>query len=276
VPDALYVPDGPDLVPTELTAGPWSPDAQHGGPVSALLTRTVEQVPAPAPFQVLRVTVELLRPVPLRPLQVRAEVTRPGRNVQLIEATLEADGVEVARARALRLRVADVEVPSHDHGPPPPALPAADAGPAGDPVVAGSGPPGHAQRTAFFAAVDLRFVAGSWDTVGPATIWGRLLVPVVAGEETSRLAQAVAIADFGNGISRVVPFETHRFINPDLTVALARPPEGEWIGFDVVTRLSAHGSGQAESLVFDRTGPVGRAVQTLLVDQHAPRAEPAS
>jgi hypothetical protein len=87
----------------------------------------------------------------------------------------------------------------------------------------------------------------------------------VAGEEVSRLQQLAAIADFGNGVSRVVDFATHTFINPDLTIALSRPPVGEWIGLDAVTRLAPLGFGQAESLIFDADGPVGRSVQTLLV-----------
>jgi hypothetical protein len=94
-----------------------------------------------------------------------------------------------------------------------------------------------------------------------------LKVPVIAGQDPSALQRTSAAADFGNGVSRVLDFESHVFINPDLTVALARVPEGEWIGFDVITRLSGTGFGQAESQVFDPAGPVGRAVQSLLVDE---------
>jgi hypothetical protein len=97
-------------------------------------------------------------------------------------------------------------------------------------------------------------------------MWSRLLVPVVCGEEPSPMQRVAAAADFGNGVSRILDFETHVFINPDLTVALSRVPTSEWIGFDVVTRLSEAGFGQAESLVFDQSGPVGRAVQSLLVE----------
>jgi hypothetical protein len=89
---------------------------------------------------------------------------------------------------------------------------------------------------------------------------------VVAGEAPTALQRVAAAADFGNGVSRVLDFETHVFINPDLTVALARLPVGEWIGFDVVSRLSDDGFGQAESLIFDAGGPVGRAVQSLIVE----------
>jgi hypothetical protein len=260
VADALYTVGDGLLIPGPLTQGPWSPDAQHGGPVAALLARTVEAAESPIPMQVVRLTVELLRPVPMTPLVAAGVVTRPGRKVQIVEATLQAGGVDVARARALRIRVTPVEVPAHPADPRPPA-----------PPVDADGRPHLPPRTAFAGAVDLRFVKGSWDELGPVTMWSRLLVPVVAGEEATPLQRTAAAADFGNGVSRIVDFDTHMFINPDLTVALARLPVGEWIGFDVVTRLSSQGYGQAESLIFDQLGPTGRAVQSLLVE---PRALP--
>lgn len=206
-------------------------------------------------FQVVRVTVELLRPVPLTPLRLTSAVVRPGRNVALVEASLWSGDTEVARTRALRIRRAPVRVPV-DATPPPVAPPEGD-----------EGTPPPLERTAFARAVDLRFVRGGWGELGPVTMWTRLVVPVVAGRPVSPLQRAVAAADFGNGVSRVVDFDTHTFINPDLTVALARVPEGEWIFFDVVSRLSVEGFGQAESQIFDRRGPVGRAVQSLLVTE---------
>jgi hypothetical protein len=114
-------------------------------------------------------------------------------------------------------------------------------------------------------AVDLQFVKGGWDELGPVTLWTRLRVPVVEGENPSPMQRAAAASDYGNGVSRVLDFERYLFINPDLTVALAREPEGEWICLDAVSRLSLEGFGQAESQLFDATGPVGRAVQPLLV-----------
>ena len=262
MPGALYRFEADRFHPGDLTVGPWSPDAQHGGPVAALLARTVEAVPAPGPMQVVRLTVELLRPVPLLPLAVTAAVSRPGKRVQLVDASLTADGTEVARARALRIRVAPVDVPKQEPSPPSPALP--KAGPGRD-----SGP----QRTAFADAVDLRFVKGSWDELGPATLWSQLVVPVVDGEVPSPLQRVAAAADFGNGVSRIVDFDSHVFINADLTIALSRLPVGEWIGFDVVTRLSGDVYGQAESLIFDGDGPVGRAVQSLFLDSRAGPAD---
>jgi Acyl-CoA thioesterase C-terminal domain/Acyl-CoA thioesterase N-terminal domain len=256
VADALYEADGDVLVPSPLTAGPWSPDAQHGGPVAALLARTIESAPAAAPMQLVRLTVEFLRPVPLRPLTVSAAVIRPGKKVQVVDATVSVDGAEVVRGRALMIRVEGVDVPDQDPQPPSPPLPADLAR-----TEIGT------SRTAFANAVDLRFVKGGFEELGPVTMWSRLLLPVVAGEEPSAIQRVAAAADFGNGVSHILDFDSHVFVNPDLTVALSRVPVGDWIGFDVVSRLSGDGFGQAESLVFDADGPVGRAVQSILVER---------
>jgi hypothetical protein len=206
-------------------------------------------------MQMVRLTVELLRPVPMRPLVASATVSRPGRKVQVVEARLAFDGQDVAWARALRIRSQPVDVPEQQPDPPSPGLPP-DA----------DGPPRRPARTPFAEAVDLRFVAGGWEEPGPVVMWTRLTVPVVEGEEPSAMQRTAAAADFGNGVSRILEFDTHVFINPDLTVSLSRVPVGDWIGFDVVSRLSPDGYGQAESLIFDPAGPVGRAVQSLVVE----------
>jgi hypothetical protein len=69
-------------------------------------------------------------------------------------------------------------------------------------------------------AIEIRFVEGDWFMPGPVALWARLLVRVVPDEEPSPLQRTVALADMGNGVSWVVGFDTHTFINPDLTVHL--------------------------------------------------------
>ena len=98
------------FVATELARGPWDPGALHGGAPAALLVRAFERLPAPEGLALARVTYEFLRPVPVGPREVRADVVRPGRRVQLLEALMLADGVEVVRARALKVQTADVGV----------------------------------------------------------------------------------------------------------------------------------------------------------------------
>src|ERR1700735_3098571 len=85
------------FVATEYARGPWDPGALHGGAPAALLVRAFEQIPAPEGLSLARVTYEFMRPVPVGPLEVTAEVVRPGRRVQLLEASIVAGGAEVVR-----------------------------------------------------------------------------------------------------------------------------------------------------------------------------------
>jgi hypothetical protein len=115
--------------------------------------------------------------------------------------------------------------------------------------------------------MDIRFVAGQFWELGPATAWFRLRVPLVAGERPSALQRLAAAADFGNGISTVFPWQDHRFINPDLTIYVERDPAGEWVCLSSETRVVAGGVGIAESVLYDCDGPVGRAIQALVVER---------
>jgi hypothetical protein len=92
---------------------------------------------------------------------------------------------------------------------------------------------------------------------------------VVEGEEPTGVQRAAAAADFGNGVSWVLPPDRWIFVNPDLTLHLARPPQGEWIGLDAVTLPSDQGMALAESAVYDEHGRLGRAAQSLLLQPRA-------
>src|SRR5581483_1977802 len=257
------VPDGDRFVPTPLCRGPWSPDAQHGGPPAALLARALERFENADGAAVVRLTVELLRPVPLAPLAIVTRLARPGHKVQLVEASLRAGDIEVVRATALRIRRASTPVPPDVAARPAPP-PGPDAGRVAPPPW-----DGLVVRPAFHSdAVEHRFVAGSLATPGPATDWIRLRVPVVAGEPTSPLARVAAVADFGNGVSWVLERKDGwSFINPDLTVYVHRPPAGEWVCLEAATWVDDQGLGVAESRLWDERGPIGRAVQALVVER---------
>jgi hypothetical protein len=94
-----------------------------------------------------------------------------------------------------------------------------------------------------------------------------LRVDVVADEEPSPIMRVAAAADFGNGISQLLPMQDWIFINPDLTFTVSRPPAGEWVCLDATSHLTDDGAGFAESALFDERGRIGRAVQSLLLDR---------
>jgi hypothetical protein len=262
VSDALFAPDGPDgFLPGPRARGPWDIRSLHGGPVAALLARLVEGLPADGPLHLARLTVELLRPAPVTRLRATSTVLRPGRKVQLGGASLFVDDTEVARAVGLRIRPAEVDMP---------ALPEDAAG-----GVAPALPSERAMQDrkddyeAFHnQGVEMRYAKGFFLERGPATVWMRLCQPVVAGEEPSPCQRAIAVADFGNGVSSILSWDEFVFINPELTVHLVRPPVGEWVCLDSRTVVpQGSGIGLAESALYDQTGRIGRSTQALLVDR---------
>jgi hypothetical protein len=126
-------------------------------------------------------------------------------------------------------------------------------------------------RPAFHrTGMEVRFVDGGADRPGPARAWFRLRRPVVGDERPTGVQRAAAAADFGNGVSWVLPFDRWIFLNPDLTLHLARPPVGEWIGLDAFTLPSDQGMAMTESAVYDDAGRLGRAVQSLLLQRRDP------
>ena len=247
------------FVATELARGPWDPNAQHGGAPAALLMRALEALPAAPGLQLARVTYEFLRPVPIGELVTDAAVVRPGRRVQLLEASLASpDGLELVRARALQVRRADAPATAVEDSPTPPGP---DQGRDNDL---------RSPHRPMFApdAIEVRFVSGRFMGGGAATGWFRLVAPIVAGETPSPLQRLAAAGDFGNGISALLPWDEYLFINPDLTLYIEREPVGEWICLEAKTLIAPEGIATAESVLFDERGRVGRATQALLV---APR-----
>jgi len=258
VAEAFYEPDGDRYLATELTRGPWDPGAQHAGPPAALLGREIELLEDAAEFQVGRITFEILRSVPIAPLRVSARVLRPGRRVQLVEATLSDEaGEPLMRASAWRIRTAPVDLPPEalgEQSPPP--------GPEQGSEVEFF-PTG--QDAGYHTAMECRFVEGGFLEPGPAMVWMRMRFPLVAGEEPSPLQRTLVAADVGNGVSATLDYRSYLFINVDLTVHLERMPEGEWVCVDAVTLPQPNGVGTAESVLSDGRGRFGRALQTLLV-----------
>ena len=97
--DSFYVPAGDGVwQATVHTAGPWDSSAQHGGPPSALLGRAMLRCQPRPDMIITRFTCEILRSIPVGEITVTARVARPGRSVELLEATASAGGREVARA----------------------------------------------------------------------------------------------------------------------------------------------------------------------------------
>ncbi len=81
------------------------------------------------------------------------------------------------------------------------------------------------------------------------------------------MVRVVAAADFASGISGILPFGPYRYGHANLTVYLYRPPIGEWIGVDAMSRIDVPAIGATTTRLFGWDGLGGRAHQTLIIRQ---------
>jgi Thioesterase-like superfamily len=274
VADAFFRVEGDLYVPTELTRGPWDPDSQHAGPPAALIGRMVERLDGGEGRHVARITFEILRAVPIAPLRAEASVVRPGRSVELVEAALSDGDGDVIRARAWRLRTEALEIPTELTSSGGPGLIGSSPStlrpgfaPAGPADAAPGGFPQTGQSVGYHTAMEYRFLRGSFDEAGPALAWMRMRHPLIAGEEPSPLERVLVAADSGNGVSATLDWSRFLFINVELTVHLNRALVGEWVCLDAITIPEPNGVGVADTALYDERGPIGRAMQALLIDE---------
>lgn len=253
-------PDGTEwIVPTELARGPWDRDACHGGPPTAMLVRALErEIPI---HRLARISVELSSPVPLAGFGIETRVVRTGRTTsQASAAILDADGVVRSSATGIYVRRSDDPVVPETLDNSGLELPiVADAEPGAFPM-RGSMP----DWVGFSSSVEVRYPPGSDGGGGRTTVFMKT-VPLVADEVASPFQRIAPLADCGNAFSRHANPDELQFINTDLVIALHRDPVGPWLGSRSSSQWQPSGMGLADALLFDDHGPVGRALQTLLL-----------
>lgn len=241
--------------PSEATIGPWSPDFQHGGPPSALLTHALRVYPSSLPLKITRVTIEILSAVPVKPCQIRVEVVRGGKRVELLRGEYTAEGRTYLIAHAWRFisepGVTGALADSYETPPFP-------------------GPQAYKsfQGVEYFPygeALEWRFTEGGYDVLGPATVWTRPRIPLIEHLETDPLEALMLMVDSANGISAELESREWSFVPVDLTLGLHRHPEGEWVGMDARTVMENDGIGQTTTVVFDSRGKVGQSVHSLFI-----------
>ncbi|MDX1449202.1 MAG: thioesterase family protein [Acidimicrobiia bacterium] len=241
---------------TPYVRGPWDVNSCHAGPPTALMARGLERL---VPDKKLtRMSIEIVRPIPMAGFRVEAELRREGRAVTLSTARIVDDERVYATADALHLReidfpteTADYDLPDFERSVPGP-FPITDTL--------------HGEQ-AFPSSIEVRYDPSASQGEGGYTImWMRSLVPMLEGEEPSPFQRLCPMADSGNGTSYNEYLDRVLFVNPDQLLSVHRHPVGEWIGGKSVSHWGDNGIGLADTELFDRSGPVGRVMQNLLLD----------
>jgi hypothetical protein len=271
-PAAFFLPMGADrYLATTATQGPWDPGAMHGGPVAALLASvlTREAVPLSSSLRLARLSCDFLGPLPVAELELTVTIPRPGRRVALLEATVSAAGRIAAIGRGWFIDASGGDDPPVNHGRSPHA-------PGELPPLSTPPPLPDAQAQRFFIGLDgfgyghaneWRFTSGGFDQAGPAGVWCRPRLPLIAGEPLTGLARMLIVADAANGVSSELSFGNWMFIPPALTVTVLREPVGDWVHLAARTTLGADSVGLCHGQLADSRGPVGVLSQPLLISR---------
>ncbi len=237
---------------TSHVGGAWKTDEQHIAPALGLLVHLVEQDRdrrRDDRLTVGRLSFDILGTIPIDVAGTAVTVLRPGRTVELVEATLSHGGRAVVRLRAWLLQAADT---SRIAGVALPRIPGPAEMAPWDPTTVWAG--------GFIASVEVR---RSRLEPGRGAFWVRTPVPLLDGEPVSPLARAAGLFDIANGMTvRVSPKEV-AFPNLDLTAHLFAQPQGEWLGFDTAVSFGPDGVGLTATTLHDETGPIGTVGQTL-------------
>lgn len=252
--DAYYVARGDDRYqPTIHAQGAWRETEQHMAPVSGLLVHAIEQHDPREDLQLGRVSFDILGIIHAEETTVDTRTLRPGRTIELVEATASTQGRPVVRARAWRLSREDTS-----------AVAAIEDEPLPHPAEV---PPwedmDHIWGGGYINSLEFRALPGR--RPGRARAWLRSRYDLVAGEDCSHTSRFVGLVDTANGIATRKDPRSWLYPNTDLTIHLYREPTAGWVGLDTSVTWGSSGVGVTSTVLHDAHGPVGRAQQVLTV-----------
>jgi hypothetical protein len=250
---ALFARDGERITPRRVAKGGWG-EMVSGHAVGALLAWAVEREIGDDGMQPARFTVDLPRPTALAPIAVHSRVLRDGKRLRLVEATLEQDGTEVARASALLLR--RCAQPPGEVWSEPVTMPAL---PSDDEIANAS----LFVRTYGWGAPVQRPDPDWNGETGRKYTWLNLIQPVVDDEPLTPFVRAAMAGDITASLANWGSAGL-QFINADYTVTLSRLPEGPVLGMASHSHSSHDGVAAGSATLVDRSGVVGSCVAVAL------------
>ncbi|MFD7981987.1 thioesterase family protein [Kitasatospora indigofera] len=240
--------------PTAHAGGAWRTDEQHFSPLAGLVVHAIDRHLAERPGNptLARISYDILGRLALDECEIVVETVRPGRTIELLEATVVIAGRPVVRARAWLLASLDtssVADSPHERLPAPEELSpwAMD----------------EEWNGGYVSSIDVRRMPPP--RRGRTVAWVSSLVDLVANEPSTPLASYIALVDTANGIAVQQDPTAWMFPNLDLTIHLHRQPRGPWTGLDTTVTFGPTGQGLTSSVLHDIDGPVGHAEQILTV-----------
>lgn len=254
--DSYFVRTGPTTFePTEHAIGAWSEEDYHFSPVAGLIVHATERFRmngGNADLQLSRISFDILGALPFAEVEITVEVARPGRTIELLQATASINGRPVITARSWYLVKSNtVDVAEMQLEP----LAAPEDCPTRD--LTDLWPGGYIAQLEARQAREYR--------PGRGATWLTSPNQLVKDEDPIDVAEFFARIDTANGIAPRKRPQEWMFPNVDMTVHLFRQPSRTWTGLDTTVHWGDCGLGLTSSALHDKDGPVGRVEQSLTV-----------
>ncbi|MGV9797448.1 acyl-CoA thioesterase domain-containing protein [Mycobacterium sp. NPDC003449] len=240
--------DADRFQPTRFAQSHWGEDHLNGPAMVGLAARALETSFGLPEFLPARLTVDLFKAARGVPTTTKVALIRDGRRVRNSECELVQDGVTVARATLVQYR-RSAAPPGAEWVAATPFTPPADLD--------------DDRRT--YIGSD----SGGWtgaiadhQNASRKRFMNRTIT-VVEGRPNSPFVRAAMAAE---GTSLVTNLGTRGvgYINGDLTVALSRLPQDEWIGVQADSHWAAEGVAVGAATLFDGAGAFGTGVVTAV------------
>lgn len=226
----------------------WGEDHLNGPAVVGLAAYALETTYGLPEFLPGRLTVDLFKAARGVPTTTKTALVRDGRRVRNSECELVQDGITVARAVLVQYRMSEA--------------------PRGAEWVrsADFAPPAELDKT---RGINIGSDGLGWtSTIADHQNAARKrcfnrTIDVVADQENSPFVRAV-MASEGTSLVTNLGTEGVGYINGDLTVALSRLPQDEWVGVEADSHWVANGVSVGTATLFDSVGAFGTGMVTAV------------
>jgi len=253
-------------LPTDFAMGLWGPDALNGPAVCAIAAYAAEKAGSREGFAPARFTLELFKSARRLPMAATTTVLRDGHRIRVVEVSvIQYDDTQktgeqeilVARGNVVFLKKSSTNPPGERWERSPEAS-------AFTPPAATSD-----NYRPWFRTDDQEWSQDmtQFQNSGRLSLWSRPFA-AVSGEEPTPFQRAVTAAESSSLVTNIGDGGIG-FINCDLTVALARLPEGVRVGLQTDTHIENDGLSVGTANLYDEHGPIGVGLVTALDNTRA-------
>lgn len=239
------------FLPTEFALGKWAPDSLNGPAVCALAAHRLETEFGSPDFTPARLTIDLFKSAKQVPTTTSTRLVRSGRRIVVAEVEVIQGDATVARAGVVFLRKSAPPPGSEWDGAPTLAPPPSEVS-------------DHRLRHPWIQTDDTEWTQniGDHQNTSRKRVWGTG-VSVLPDEPPSPLVRATQSAETTSLVTNLGT-EGIGYINCDLTLALARLPEGPQLGLEADSHITADGIAVGTATLYDRKGPYGTGIVTAV------------